>query len=250
MNFTRILFGICAVIGGLQSAMLVLGKQNMGNFLVYGLTLFSGAYAVWYDKINRLCKKGIWKWMQYFIFAFILVLTMAAAFVALNGRKTTVTGQEKAMIVLGAGLKGRSPNGMLAKRLDAAYETWKQYPQMQIVVSGGQGKDEIISEAQAMAEYLYQKGVPTDKVWLEDKSTNTWENFSFSKKILEQNGISEEDSIAFATSDFHCWRAKWTAKQIGFSNVSVIPAPTPISRLLPSWLREGGGVLYYTLIYH
>ena len=248
MHFTRILW-ICAVISGLQSAMLVVGNQNMGNFLVYGLTLFSGAYAVWYDSVNRLCKKGIWKWVRYFIFLAIFVLSAAAAFVAINGSKSTVTGQEKAIIVLGAGLKGRSPNGMLAKRLDAAYEIWKQYPHIKILVSGGQGKDEIISEAQAMAEYLYKKDVPKDIVLLENKSTNTWENFEFSKEVLRQAGISAQEKIAFATSNFHCWRAKWTAQKLGFSQISVTPADTPISRLLPSCLREGGGVLYYTLFY-
>ena len=102
-------------------------------------------------------------------------------------------------------------------------------------------------EAWAMAQWLREQGVPEDKILQEDRSTSTWENFVFSRQLLLENGVDENQPIAYATSDFHCWRAGWTARQAGFAQARRIPAPTPISQRLPSWLREAAGVGYYLL---
>lgn len=245
--FRKILFATAAA-GTLQSAMLLVGNQNLGNFLVYGLTGTSWAYGIWYQKVNELCKKGVWKWLRLLVVFGLVIATVLIAVIALTGKASTVQGDESALIVLGAGLKGKKPSGMLARRLDAAYNAWQNNPTLQIVVSGGQGNDEEIPEAQAMAEYLVEKGVPAENILMEDKSTNTWENFSFSAQLLQQEGIDcSQQPVAFATSDFHCLRAKWIAEQMDFFDVRSIPAPTPISRVIPSWLREAVGVVYYMI---
>ncbi len=234
-----------AAMASVQSALLVSGNQNIGNGLIYLFTAGCWGYAAAFEQINRLCKTGVWKWLRRLVYAGMFVLASLAVFVGVYGNTGTATGDERALIVLGAGLKGEQPTAMLARRLDAAYTYWKAHPQVRIVLSGGQGADEVIPEAQAMENYLLAKGVPQENLLKESASTDTWENFSFSADVLAQYGIDKTMPIAFVTSDFHCWRAAWTAKQLGFTQVARIPAPTPPTRVLPSWLREGIGVVYY-----
>ena len=101
------------------------------------------------------------------------------------GFTDTVTYKEDAVIVLGAGLRGENLSLILRNRLDAAVEYYNENPEAVIVVSGGQGPDEDIPEAEAMERYLYEQGVPLNKIIKEDKSTSTEENFKFSKELLE-----------------------------------------------------------------
>lgn len=128
----------------------------------------------------------------------------------------TKTNKYDAIIVLGAGLiNGTKPCRTLVNRLNRMIEIYntddnKPY----IIVSGGKGSDEKISEAEAMKNYLIEKGIKEDKIILEEQSKNTYENFKYSKEKLKD--IEKEDmKIAFVSSDFHIYRASLYAKQIG-----------------------------------
>ena len=92
------------------------------------------------------------------------------------------------MIVLGAGLRKDKPSMLLRYRLDKAYEYAVEHPDLLIVTSGGQGRDEWVPEGQAMRDYLIEKGLPADRVLAENKSTSTEENFAFSLDILKERG--------------------------------------------------------------
>ena len=102
----------------------------------------------------------------------------------------------------------------MASRLERAVEYHQKNPDAVIVVSGGQGKDEKISEALAMERYLVSKGVSADKIIKEDKSTSTYENFEFSAKILSEK-FCDDYSLAFITNSFHIYRAERIAESIG-----------------------------------
>jgi len=79
-------------------------------------------------------------------------------------------------------------------------------------VSGGQGFDELISEAEAMKRYLIEKGISPDRIQLEDQSTSTYENLVFSKEIM----TIENANVILVTSDYHMYRAKRIGKRVGF----------------------------------
>lgn len=120
------------------------------------------------------------------------------------------------IIVLGAGLiDGKRVTRLLANRLKKAKTVYDQMEKKpRIIVSGGKGKDEQISEAQAMKEYLLQLGIQEDEIIMEDKSTNTFENMKFSKEIIEK--MNENVSrIAFVTNNFHVLRAAYYTKKVG-----------------------------------
>ena len=132
-----------------------------------------------------------------------------------------------AAIVLGAGVRGTVPSLSLQCRLDAALAYAEQYPEIPVVLSGGQGSGEQISEAECMRRYLTEHGVSEERLLLEDRSESTEENLRFSKQILTEHGFSaEEMTIAVISNDFHLCRAELLAEREGLT-VTGVGAPIP-----------------------
>lgn len=128
------------------------------------------------------------------------------------------------ILVLGAGLTGgKYPSLTLAYRLDAAIDCVNKYNNTgKIVVSGGQGNNEDIPEAQAMKSYLIDNGIAEDRILIEDKSSTTSENFKFSKKVIEENSKKsiEDVKVKIVTTDFHSFRSSILADKNGYSNIT------------------------------
>lgn len=151
------------------------------------------------------------------------------------------------IVVLGAGLNnGNELSETLKDRLDTAlYCLENNSNDSVVVVSGGQGSDELISEAAAMEGYLIENGVDKNKIIKEDKSRNTSENFKFSKEKIEyhSNKDANEVSIKIITTDFHAYRSNMLAKRVGFNNVNVYTCNT-VPYLIPVfYARESVAVV-------
>lgn len=143
--------------------------------------------------------------------------------------------QPTTIVVLGCHVKGTEPSLMLKRRLNAAYEYLEANPDVKCVVTGGQGSGEVISEAEAMKVYLMDKGINENRILEENKSTNTYENLAFAKKILEENEISGD--IVIVTDGFHQYRASIIAKKQGLNAYS-ISCPTRPELIPTYWVRE------------
>ena len=109
------------------------------------------------------------------------------------------------MIVLGCAVRGERVSLTLARRLDAALSYLEQNPEACVVVSGGQGAGEHISEAEAMHRYLTERGIAESRILLEDKSMSTLENFRFSKALIDE-AIGPDAKLVFVTTRFHVFR--------------------------------------------
>ena len=94
----------------------------------------------------------------------------------------------------------------LKYRLDAVIEFNKLNPNMKIIVSGGQGQGEDVTEAFAMRKYLVDKGVSENLIICEDKSTSTYENFLFTKELLEKEIGNGDYIITVVTNNFHMYK--------------------------------------------
>lgn len=170
--------------------------------------------------------EGLW-----FSFTFVALLLYSWVYRLLPRRR-----QYDYIIIHGAGLDGPRPTPLLAGRIDKALELWnKQHQHGKFVVSGGQGADEIVSEAQAMRDYLLEKGVPAAAILMEDKSTTTWENLRYSLAVIRADRTSaaaddapaggsvtsndapadSEFTTAVVTSDFHVFRCAEYAHNLG-----------------------------------
>ena len=111
------------------------------------------------------------------------------------------------VIIHGSGLlRGREVSKLLADRIDKAIEVYEKDPTPPILIpSGGKGRDEEISEAEAMEQYLIEHGIPKDHIIKEDRSTTTRENLAFSKKIIDERDA--DPYVALVTSNYHVYRA-------------------------------------------
>lgn len=123
--------------------------------------------------------------------------------------------QVKCVMILGCQVHGTSAGGELENRLDAALPLISSDPDIPVIVTGGQGRGEYITEAQCMKKWLIGHGVSESRIYTEENSTSTAENFSNSAPILEQLGIS--DGVAVVTNDFHQYRAELNARRAGIS---------------------------------
>lgn len=123
------------------------------------------------------------------------------------------SGGAKTVIVLGCRVKGTKPSLYLYKRCMSAVAYLKENPAAVAILSGGQGKDEDISEALCMQTVLEAEGIEKSRLLLEDKSANTRENIFFSKQIIESRSLSK--SVLIVTNEFHEYRAKMLCDEAG-----------------------------------
>ncbi|WP_337692583.1 YdcF family protein [Companilactobacillus halodurans] len=146
-------------------------------------------------------------------------------------------------MVLGAGLiNGDTVSTLLGNRIDAAIkfankQIKKGRPAPKIVFSGGQGPDEKLSEAQAMADYAIAHGWDKDLVILEDKSRNTLQNMQFSKAIIQNDYGQNNAYIKFFSNNYHIFRAGLYAKMAGIA-ANGIGAATKFYFLPNALIRE------------
>ncbi|MDP4179158.1 MAG: ElyC/SanA/YdcF family protein, partial [Bacillota bacterium] len=122
------------------------------------------------------------------------------------------------IVVLGAGLWGKTPSQILQQRLDASIDIINKYPDVKVILSGGQGPGEDISEAESMKLYLVNKGISEDRLLLEQKSTSTLENLTFSSDLIRKTYNKNNFKITIVTSNFHMYRAQLISKRLGISS--------------------------------
>lgn len=113
-----------------------------------------------------------------------------------------------AVIVLGAGVNGETPSLTLRTRIDAAAAYLEEHPDVPVVLSGGQGPGEAITEAECMRRALVRRGVDESRLYPEERSTSTQENLRYSRAILEELSVDPAQRVAIVTSDFHLCRAR------------------------------------------
>ena len=190
--------------------MSVIANFNIGIIPVALLGAVLLIYGLLYEKLPfRKLISGI------LAFGLAVILSFGS-FLAIYGRNDNASYNEKTVIVLGCGIRGERVSVGLAKRLNKAYEYHLQNPEAMIIVSGGQGPQEDIPEALAMKRYLVDKGVPEDKIIMEDKSTSTITNFKYSHEIMKEKDLPD-DEVVFVTNAYHVYRGAYYAKEEGLT---------------------------------
>ena len=209
-------------------------NMNVGIILTFLLGVIFLLYGIF---LNTIIKKFP-TWIKCLFYIGIVAIVVVIPVLLISGTTDNVTYKEDAIIVLGAAVYGEEPSGALINRLDASIEYYNKNPDAVIVVSGGQGPQEDITEALAMERYLLSKGIPQDKIIKEERSTSTHENFKYSKELLDEYFDGKSYTIAFVTNDYHTYRAGSIAKLAGFENVRHCHSKTSWRIALPSCLRE------------
>ena len=127
--------------------------------------------------------------------------------------------------VTGVDVRGGSPG---TRDTDALNPVCNREVVHAVVLTGGTGYGEEISEAACMYDYLTAHGVEPGRLILEDQASNTAENFALSKPLLYEAGVDPaEGRVAVVTNDFHIARSELIAAREGYGDVAGIPAPLP-----------------------
>lgn len=219
------------------------GIFNIGN--VAGL-LFFGVLFLWgifRKKLKAASKDKKWAKALTGILitgycAFIALFAVESGFMIEAALRTPP--EDSTLVVLGCAVYGERPSQVLSLRIDAAAEFLEENPESVAVLSGGQGPNEDISEALCMYRELTAKGIDPERLYMEDRSTNTRENIAFSSEIIKENGLNE--NIAVVSNNFHIYRATISVEDQGYKCYT-ISADTPLP-LLPTYvMREFMGIL-------
>ncbi len=234
------LIGFLILVNGI--GVFFVSNLNLGLFL----TVFLGLAIMVCALLPRRITRKIPKWIKVLIVCGLCLAITMASFLVVYGKNDTVKFNEDAVIVLGAGIHGKTPSYALARRLDSAVEYHKKNPDALIVVSGGQGPQEDITEAAAMEQYLLDRDVNPEKIIKEDKAVSTYTNFKYSKEILDEK-LDENYSITLITSDYHIFRGFLCAKELGFENATHMHGDTLPSYLIPGTTRECLAVLKFLI---
>lgn len=147
-------------------------------------------------------------------------------------------------LILGAQLKPNGPSDVLARRLNAAISYLEDNPQTQVIVSGGQGPDEPVSEAQGMFDYLTAAGIDPERIKMEAQSGNTYSNISNTKNLID----IEQNSVVIVTNNFHIFRSLGIAKKQGYQKIYGLAASSNPGILPNNLLREFFGVIKDMLV--
>ncbi|WP_325200178.1 YdcF family protein [Oscillibacter sp.] len=230
---------------GLALVVIPNGLKFTGYFLL-------GCLAIWYCGmyLHRWGKQSQTGKICYRVFLVGLSLGVVGlagieAAIVFRGEADNSSLPADAVIVLGAGVNGETPSAALWSRIRAAEAYLEKHPDIPVVLSGGQGPGEAVSEAEAMRRALWgEDDAENARFLLEDRSVNTAQNFRFSKALLEENGLDTETaSVAVVTNDFHCFRAHMIARKQGL-NIVDIPAELPWWWLTANYyLRESFAVV-------
>ena len=149
------------------------------------------------------------------------------------------------LIVLGAAVYGDRPSLTLVRRLEGALDYLERYPDSVAIVSGGMGKGETVTEAQAMYDWLVERGISPERVLREDKATSTRENLEYSFEIIRRRGDEPAGNVAIVSSAYHLYRAKLMAQRLGAPGAAGVAAPWGyFFVMLNYFIREAFGVTH------
>ena len=240
------LFGLGFLL--FASPVAIYGVFNIGN--IAGMLLFGGAFVC---VLLRKKLKTAWRKKGGKI-----AISVAAALLAAGLTVAAVTGvkivkaaanapkEDEActVVVLGCRVYDSGPSRMLISRVNAAAAFLKAHPDVYCVVSGGQGEDEPMSEAQCMYDMLVDRDIAPERILTEDASCSTRENIEFSLAIIKEKGLPER--LALVTNEYHLCRAAMLASEYGCESRAIGARSQYI--LLPTYfVREIFGVLWEEL---
>lgn len=247
-NKKKLINLFCVILGAVFFLLLMMfilpiltGTLNIGNAvgIVFCLIMLFVTWgnAYFLKTIGKLKENLPGRVAVHIVFALVILGIAYVVFLTslIVTADKTPPKEDCTVIVLGCQVRGDHPSLMLLARIEAAYEYLDAHPDVPCIVTGGKGDDENISEAKCMYDILVSKGISPDRIYMEDKAVNTVENIGFSKKIIEENDLSENTAIV--TDIFHEYRASRIVKNAQLVYGSV-PADC-IWYLLPTYyVRE------------
>ena len=202
------------------------------RFLGY-LSVEGAACCILWIFLCRWAKKsrqGLWckRLFVLGLTAMLLVLGVMESLILSYGARDNLAVPADAVIILGAGINDSEPSPALRTRLRVAEAYMERHPDIPVVLSGGLGLGEKITEAECMYNALCRGEASWDSRLLQEgKATSTAENFKYSREVLLEHGVDPDAAtIAVVTNDFHMFRTHLIARRAGMDIIG-LPADLP-----------------------
>jgi uncharacterized SAM-binding protein YcdF (DUF218 family) len=157
-------------------------------------------------------------------------------------------GPADAAVVLGAAVRTTGPSPVYVERINHAVELYRSGAVKYIIMTGGKGLGERVTEADAGREQAIAAGVPPDVILTETRSRDTRQNLANVKPIIAQHGIGK---VLIVSDPLHMARAMQMAADEG---LDAAPSPTPTTRYrtlvsqIPMLIRETYFNLHYRIL--
>lgn len=175
------------------------------------------------------------------LLAAVLVFFLCLHLLIVSQGKDTAKENADYLIILGTRLSGDQPSSLLFERIKTAAAYLKENQNTIAIASGGQGQDEIVSEASVIKESLMKLGIEEKRIITETNSTRTLENFQYSMDYIDK-----DSTVVVVTNRFHLYRAESIAEDLGL-NVTGLPAATPSEFRIKYYSREYLAIVKYYL---
>ncbi|TSC56632.1 MAG: hypothetical protein G01um101418_256 [Parcubacteria group bacterium Gr01-1014_18] len=131
-----------------------------------------------------------------------------------------------AIVVLGASQWNGQPSPVFKARLDHAYDLYSGLYADKLILTGGIGKGENLSEAEVGKRYLVSKGVKKEAILMEEKGWTSWQSLNNVKDIIKDQYV---ESFILVSDGFHLMRLNKMGNDLGWK---VTTSPTPDSPIL------------------
>lgn len=227
----------CIAYSIVISAVSRFGLENAALIVIGAASAICGSYR---RKILPYTRRGVGRVLKYIFYGgtAVFVVSFGISLIAMTvASNTKASSGADAIIVLGCGLRGQNITLTLRARLDKAYEYAMENPGAIIVVTGGQGPGEDVTEAFAMQRYLISRGIAENRILTEDASTNTKENMLLSKPVLDSYFNRSKYSSVVVTSNFHMLRSLEYAKIMEL-DAQGLSSNTPFYLVPSYYIRE------------
>jgi len=180
----------------------------------------------------------------------LALLGLVCALIVAQGRRDEAqqvgAGQVGAALVLGAAQWNGDPSPVLRARLDHALELYRRGQVRQIILTGGVGTGDTVSEAAAGKQYLIDRGMTADALLLEQQGTNTWESLRNAVPLARANRIG---AVLLVSDPFHMLRSIKMARDLGLIAYGSPTRSSPIAagsaEEVRSVLREAWAYMVY-----
>lgn len=230
---------LCLIYYGVITAYAGLGTAFAGFWIFTGIGLILLGCILSYIAAHHCKLPSPWNYILTAMVALgLCVFLLVEGTIIHYSNKEAEQGADY-VIVLGAQVRGTTVTKSLKNRLNTAVEYLKDNTQTLVIVSGGQGTGEDITEAEAMSSYLKSMGIPAERIIKEESSTNTAENIKYSKLLIK----GDESKVVIVTNGFHVFRALSIAKKQGLVQAQGLAAPSDKILVLNYYVREAAGVL-------
>ena len=241
--FSILYYFTCVVYAGFRLSFIWIWLLLCGFSIVRVIMLND---VIMHRETGRKLKFKIPKWLKLLYGTAFVIVGSLFIFVEVNVivymNMTPPEGLDY-VIVLGAGLRGEEPTRPLYLRIQKAYNYMMRNPDTLLIASGGQGPDEVVSEAMVISRYLRDKGLDDERIILEEMSRDTIENIRNSFMIIG----SDDVKVGLVTNGFHLYRACLIAKAQGHDNIYGVPAQTLFPVGIHYIVREFFGVVQLKL---